>query len=124
MIQYEFPKDWIIYDGPALTNVLSEAKAAVLSLKTIPYQKRWVETLQQIELKREVAGTSRIEGAEFTERELDAALRETPEQLRTRSQRQARAAVRTYRWISEIPPDRPVDEILIREIHRKIVTGA
>ncbi len=65
-----------------------------------------------------------MEGAEFTERELDAALRETPEQLRTRSQRQARAAVRAYRWISEIPPDRPVDEILIREIHRKIVTGA
>jgi hypothetical protein len=32
--------------------------------------------------------------------------------------------VRAYRWISEIPPDRPVDEILIREIHRKIVTGA
>ena len=27
-------------------------------------------------MKREVAGTSRIEGAEFTERELDAALRE------------------------------------------------
>ncbi len=124
MIKYSIPRGWIQYDPVKITSALTEAKAAVLSLKTMPYQKRWVETLQQIELKREVAGTSRIEGAEFTERELDAALRETPEQLRTRSQRQARAAVRAYRWISEIPPDRPVDEILIREIHRKIVTGA
>jgi len=124
VIKYSIPHGWIQYDPVKITSALSEAKAAVLSLKTIPYQKRWVETLQQIELKREVAGTSRIEGAEFTERELDAALRETPEQLRTRSQRQARAAVRAYRWISEIPVDRPVDEILIREIHRKIVTGA
>jgi Fic family protein len=124
VIQYSIPRGWIQYDPVKITSALTEGKAAVLSLKTIPYQKRWVETLQQIELKREVAGTSRIEGAEFTERELDAALRETPEQLRTRSQRQARAAVRAYRWISEIPLDRPVDEILIREIHRKIVTGA
>lgn len=124
MIKYTIPRAWIHYDGIAITGVLSEAKAAVLSLKTIPYQRRWVEALQQIELKREVAGTSRIEGAEFTDRELDAALKETPEQLRTRSQRQAHAAVQTYRWISKIPPDRPLDEDLIKEIHRRIVTGA
>ncbi len=87
MIHYEFPRDWVIYDALRIANALAEAKAAVLSLKTIPYQRRWVEALQQIELKREVAGTSRIEGAEFTERELDAAIKETPEQLHTRSQR-------------------------------------
>ena len=56
-----------------------EAKAAILSLQTVPYQRRWVEALQDIELKREVAGTSRIEGAEFTEQELDLAFQETPE---------------------------------------------
>src|SRR3989304_548329 len=88
MNHWGWPQNWIHYNGPALTHALAEAKASVLSLKTVPYQRRWVETLQQIELKREVAGTSRIEGAEFTERELDAALRETPEQLLTRSQRQ------------------------------------
>lgn len=124
MIKYSIPRNWIHYDPLALTSALSEAKAAVLSLKTIPYQRRWVETLQQMELKREVAGTSRIEGAEFTERELDAALKETPEQLRTRSQRQAHVAIQTYRWISQIPSDRPIDEQLIREIHRRMVTGA
>ncbi len=35
-------------------------------IKMIPYQRSWVEGLQQIELKREIAGTSRIEGADFT----------------------------------------------------------
>ncbi|OGL07527.1 MAG: hypothetical protein A3I14_01245 [Candidatus Rokubacteria bacterium RIFCSPLOWO2_02_FULL_73_56] len=124
MIHWGWPKNWIHYNGPALTNALAEAKASVLSLKTVPYQRRWVETLQQIELKREVAGTSRIEGAEFTERELDAAMRETPEQLLTRSQRQAHAAVQAYRWIAKIPADRPINRDLILTIHRQMITGA
>ncbi|MPY72582.1 MAG: hypothetical protein GEU92_21360, partial [Alphaproteobacteria bacterium] len=46
----------------------------MLALTQIPYQRSWAEQLQQDQLKREVAGTSRIEGAEFTERELDAAI--------------------------------------------------
>jgi hypothetical protein len=60
VIKYSIPRGWIQYDPVKITSALTEAKAAVLSLKTIPYQKRWVETLQQIELKREVAGTSRV----------------------------------------------------------------
>ena len=124
MIQYAFPRNWIQYDLAALLNLLVEAKAAVLSLQKMPYQRTWVDSLQQMELKREVAGTSRIEGAEFTERELDAALKETPDELFTRSQRQAHAAVQAYRWIAQLPDDRPIDDRLIREIHRRIVTGA
>jgi cell filamentation protein, protein adenylyltransferase len=123
-ILYESPKGWSRYDPRAIANELAEAKAVVLSLKTVPYQRRWVEALQQIELKREVAGTSRIEGAEFTDRELEAAMKETPEELHTRSQRQAHAAVKTYRWIATIPNDRPIDGDLIRSIHRSIVEGA
>ena len=95
----------------------------MLALTQIPYQRSWAEELQKIQLKREVAGTSRIEGAEFTERELDAAMRETPEQLETRSQKQAAAAVATYRWIAQLPGDRPVDEALILEVHRRLVAG-
>ena len=124
MIRYEIPQHWIGYDGPAITNALAEAKAAVLSLRTVPYQRRWVEGLQQIQLKREVAGTSRIEGAEFTERELEAAMQQTPEQLQTRSQRQAHAAVQTYRWIATVPHDQPIDGDMLRLIHRRMVTGA
>ena len=124
MINYEVPKNWISYDTQVIAGQLVEAKASVISLRNMPHQRRWVDTLQQIELKREVAGTSRIEGAEFTEHELDAAMKESSEQLLTRSQKQAAAAVRTYRWIATIPPDRPLSAELICEIHRRIITDA
>lgn len=124
MIRYKIPSNWIAYNAPEITNALAEAKSAVLSLRSIPFQRRWVETLQEIELKREVAGTSRIEGADFTDRELDIALKESPEGLQTRSQKQAHAAVNTYRWIAKLPQDVPINADLICIIHRKIVTGA
>lgn len=125
MIRYELPKRWIIYDAHAVMAALVEAKSAVQALTTLPYQKSWVEALQELQLKREVAGTSRIEGAEFTERELDEAIRPdvSPEELHTRSQRQANAAMRTYRWIGEIPADRPISTDLVCEVHRRLVTG-
>jgi Fic family protein len=104
---------------------LVEAKSAVRALTTLPFQKSWVEALQELQLKREVAGTSRIEGAEFTERELDEAVRPdvSLEALKTRSQRQARAAMQAYRWLGEIPADRPISADLVREVHRRLVTG-
>ena len=122
-IHYEMPRQWILYDPAAVQGDLLGAKAALLALTQIPYQSSWAEQLQQIQLKREVAGTSRIEGAEFTDKELDAAMRETPAQLETRSQRQAACALATYRWIAKLEANRPVDESLICEIHRRIVDG-
>jgi Fic family protein len=122
-IRYEMPRQWILYDPAAMQGDLLGAKASILALTQIPYQRSWAEQLQQIQLKREVAGTSRLEGAEFTEKELDAAMRETPEQLETRSQRQAACALATYRWIAKLEADRPVDESLVCEIHRRIVDG-
>jgi len=106
-------------------NALVEAKSALNSLTTTPYQREWVEELQKIQLKMEVAGTSRIEGAEFTEGELELAIKpnSTAEELITRSQRQAKAAVDTYRWIAKLPPDFPITADLVRQIHRMIVTG-
>lgn len=124
IIRYSPPENWILYDAVGLTNALVNAKSTILSLRTLPYQKQWVERLQQMELKREIAGTSRIEGADFTDRELDDALNETHEQLITRSQKQARAAVSTYRWIGRIPDDVPVNRELICEIHKRLVLGA
>lgn len=124
IVRYITPPHWILYESAAISAQLIETKSAVLSLRTMPYQRSWVDSLQQLELKREIAGTSRIEGADFTEGELDAALRETPEQLLTRSQKQARAAVMTYRWIAKLPDDRPIDHDLILQIHERIVTGA
>jgi Fic family protein len=104
---------------------LVDAKSALNSLTTTPYQREWVQELQKIQLKMEVAGTSRIEGAEFTEGELDAALKPnaTADELFTRSQRQAKSAVETYRWISHLPNDFPITSDLIRDVHRSIVVG-
>lgn len=124
MIHYLHPKNWVSYDVQGVANALVEAKSVVLSLKTIPYQRSWVEALQKMQLKREISGTSRIEGAEFTDRELEVALKETAEQLLTRSQRQAHAAMQAYRWIATIPDDRPITADVICDIHRRIVTGA
>lgn len=124
MIRYEMPHAWVKYDLKALVQELTDAKAAVLSLTSIPYRRSWAERLQYIQLKREVAGTSRIEGADFTEHELEAALRETPQQLHTRSQRQAHAALLTYKWIANLPDELPINSDLIFEVHRLIITGA
>ncbi|MDZ4789529.1 MAG: Fic family protein [Blastochloris sp.] len=123
MIRYEMPRNWIAYNRMAIIDELIGAKSAMMALTGIPYQRSWADELQKVQLKREVAGTSRIEGAEFTERELDAAMRETAQQLETRSQRQAAAAVKTYRWIAAQPADLPVSVDLVTEIHRQMVTG-
>lgn len=123
IIRYEMPRSWLGYDRMAIVEELMASKAAMLALTQIPYQRSWADALQQVQLKREVAGTSRIEGAEFTEKELDAAMRETPGQLETRSQKQAAAAVAAYRWIAGLEQDRPLDMALICEVHRRLVTG-
>ena len=122
-IRYAIPRHWIKYAPSAIFDPLVSAKAAVAALKTTPYQRDWVDALQKIQLKMEVAGTSRIEGADFTDRELDAAMSESPEQLYTRSQKQAKAAANTYRWIAELEDDRPINEKLICEVHRRMVSG-
>jgi Fic family protein len=122
-IRYAQPQHWIRYDFAAVAQDLIDAKAAVMALTALPYQKSWVEALQQLQLKREIAGTSKIEGADFSDSELDTALKPnvTPEELLTRSQRQANAALKTYRWIASLPHDLPIDSDLIRNVHRRIV---
>lgn len=124
MIPYKIPDKWMKYEFENIAENLIKAKVAIETLKAMPYQLDWVKDLQKIELKREVAGTSRIEGADFTEKELDEAMKESPEELFTRSQRQAHAAVQTYRWIATLPDDKPINAELILDIHRKIITGA
>ena len=123
-IQYVKPDFWLKYDKVALVDVLTDAKAAVLSLASMPYQRSWAEILQEMELKREVAGTSKIEGADFTDRELEIALEDNATEIDdlNRSQKQARAAKRTYRWIANLPKDVQIDKELILKIHHLIVT--
>ena len=123
-IQYDLPDSWIAYDKSAIATRLIGANAAVQTLQSMPFQRRWVDDLQRVQLKLEVDGTSRIEGADFVGDELEVAIRsEEPESLLTRSQRQASAAMRTYRWVAEIPDDQPISVDLIKRMHVRIVTG-
>ena len=123
-VQYVIPDHWIRYDPMAVVAELTEAKASILSLASIPIQRSWAEDLEEMELKREVAGTSRIEGADFTEREFEEAVATgASDEHFSRSQRQVRAAIQTYRWIERLDHERPIDESLVKEIHRRIVTG-
>lgn len=123
-IQYQAPDSWIKYDPSEIVHELTQAKAAVLSLSAIPFQRSWAEALQEMELKREVAGTSKIEGADFTDREFEEAVSDKREDRDlTRSQLQARAAINTYRYIEKIERDRPVTVDLVKDLHRRIVTG-
>lgn len=123
-IQYVLPLNWVKYDKDAVFQELANAKATIMALKTIPFQRRWVEELQKIQLKMEVAGTSKIEGADFAGNELEAAMQaETAEELKTRSQKQANAVLRAYEWIAHVPNDFPINDTLIGQIHRIVVTA-
>jgi Fic family protein len=124
VVKYSIPEQWLRYDRGEIAQELVEAKAAILALTTIPFQRSWAEALQEIELKREVAGTSKIEGADFTEQEFEEALEtSTPATGLTRSQKQARAAILTYRWIAVLDPSAPITPELVKVLHRRLVTG-
>ncbi|MCD4814534.1 Fic family protein [bacterium] len=124
MIKYILPENWIRYDKSKIVDQLIGAKAALISLTSIPYQKRWADELQILQLKREIAGTSKIEGADFTEGEFEDAFKESFEQLHTRSQKQAAATVKAYRWIAQIENEKPITEELVFHIHRLIIKDA
>ena len=124
IVKYKIPDNWIKYDFNKIFNELIDAKSSVMSLTNVKYQKSWVEDLRKLELKREIAGTSRIEGADFTDNELEDVLDDKHNQFLTRSQRQAHSALNTYRWIETLPNDTPLTRDLIFEFHRKIILGA
>ena len=123
--RYFVPQRWLRYDGAAIAGALIEAKTAAGVLIRLPYLPQWIEQVHEEQLRLEAVGTTRIEGAEFTQREQDEAL--APEASTrtdlTRSQRQLRSANAAYRWIRSQPAARPVTPGLVLDIHRRIVTG-
>ena len=123
--RYVVPQRWLRYDGAAIASLLVEAKTAAGVLNRLPYLPQWIEQAHEEQLRLEAVGTSRIEGAEFTQREQDEALApDAPARTGlSHSQRQLRAANATYRWLREQPANRPVTADLILGIHRRIVTG-
>ncbi len=45
MILYERPQNWMRYELQAILPELTGAKAALISLTAMPYQKSWAEKL-------------------------------------------------------------------------------
>ena len=123
--RYVAPRRWLTYDISAIASLLIEAKTAAGVLNRLPYLPQWIEQAHEEQLRLEAVGTTRIEGAEFTERERDEALAPDASARTglTHSQRQLRAANATYRWLREQQSNRPVTAELILGIHRRIVTG-
>ena len=123
--RYTIPQRWIRYDPTAVFESLVQAKAAAGVLNRMPYLPQWIEQVHEEQLRLEAAGTSRIEGAEFTQGEQEEALAPDPPAPTglTHSQRQLRAADATYRWMRSQPADRWVTTDFILETHRRIVTG-
>ena len=123
--RYFLPKDWIDYRVLDVAGPLVKARTASGILNQLPYLQSWIEQVLEEQLRLEAAGTTRIEGAVFSNQEEEDALAADIESVAgmTHSQRQLRAADGAYRWINSLPADRPVDAELILEIHRRIVTG-
>ena len=123
--RYAPPHRWINYDKTAILEQLIEARTAAGVLRQLPYLTQWIEAVYQEQLRLEAAGTSRIEGAEFTPQEENEALAPDAGARTdlTYSQRQLRAAEAAYKWISEQPAERPANQDFVLEVHRRIVTG-
>ena len=102
-----------------------EARSAAGVLNRLPYLQQWIAQVHEEQLRLEAAGTSRIEGAEFSDQEQEVALAsQVPSHVDlTRSQRQLRAADATYRWLRSQPTNRPVTPDFLLDIHRRMVTG-
>jgi Fic family protein len=123
--RYAPPARWIYYDKTAIVEQLVEAKTAAGVLRQLPYLPQWIEAVHQEQLRLEAAGTSRIEGAEFTPQEENEALFPDAGNRTdlTHSQRQLRAAEATYQWITSQPQERPVNRDFMLEVHQRMVTG-
>ena len=123
--RYVVPRRWVYYDPSAVFHLLIEARTAGGILNQMPYLPQWIEQAHEEQLRLEAAGTSRIEGAQFTQREQEEALAPAAAGATklTHSQRQLRAADATYRWLRSRPAEQPGTAEFIREIHRRIVTG-
>lgn len=123
--RYTTPQRWIRYDPEAVFELLVKAKTAAGVLSRMPYLPQWIEQIHEEQLRLEAAGTSRIEGAQFTPLEEEEALAPYPPTATslTHSQRQLRAADTTYRWLRSLPSDQWVNTRFILDVHRRIVTG-
>lgn len=125
--KYKIPDSFVKYHQDEVDKSLRETNKILSALKQIYnlYPPNLKKDFQSQKFKRELSSTSRIEGAEFTEEELDNIFNQpntSAEEGETRSQKELINLKKTYEWLVDIP-EKLLTEDLIFETHKKIIKG-
>lgn len=116
---------------PGLIRAVERSRALAETLRGIPVSAGVRERLNALNVARAVYGTTALEGTRISEAEALEVLNAAPDRRvlppdRARDEREARnaqAALQFVQRTARSDPRRPLDEMLIREIHRLTTDG-
>ena len=122
---------WIRGDEPRLVRAVERSRTIAETIRDIPVTAGVRRRLSTLNIARAVRGTTAIEGTRISQDEVLAVLEAAPNRRvlppsRARDEREARnarAALEFVQRIARTDPRRPLDEPLIREIHRLTTDG-
>ena len=122
---------WIRADEPQLVRAVERSRTIAETIRDIPVTVGVRRRLNALNFARAVRGTTAIEGTRISEDEALAVLEAAPNRRvlpasRARDEREARNAQAALEFVQRVvrtDPNRPLDEPLIREIHRLTTDG-
>lgn len=122
---------WIRADEPRLVRAVERSRTIAETIRDIPVTAGVRRRLSALNIARAVRGTTAIEGTRISQDEALAVLEAAPNRQvlpasRARDEREARnaqAALEFVQTVVRTDPNRPLDEPLIREIHRLTTDG-
>ncbi len=117
--------------APELLRLLARAQALADVIRHVPLPPRAQEKFNRLNILRAVRGTTCIEGAELSETEVQAVVDAAVDQpvlppSRHDEETEARNAYEVMQHIAQTVrarPDTPVNEELIRDLHRRLTQG-
>ena len=130
--------DWHVHfnvrvrdNEPRLIRAVERSRAIAETIRDIPVAESVRSRLHALNIARAARGTTALEGARISEDEALAVLEAAPDQQvlppeRSRDEREVRnaqAALKFVHRIVQADPRRPLDEALIRGIHRLTTEG-
>ena len=114
----------------ALVEAVARAEALASVIHGLPVPPHLRESLDRLNIRRAVRGTTGIEGIEVTEEEVEAILGQPAVRVlvlgRAREEQEVRNAERAMRYISDelrADPDLPMTEALIARVHELTTEG-
>ena len=122
---------WIREDEPRLLRAVERSRAIAETIRDIPVTAGVRRRLSALNVARAIRGTTAIEGTRISEVEALAVLEAAPTSRvlptsRARDEleaRNAQAALEFAQRIARSDPRRPIDEPLIKQIHRLTTVG-